>query len=148
MFAYTLYDDYNRSRVIEPQEFLNVDEDGEINETDPLNYDIAYASGWDGDRLHIYDTPGEDNETAYVWRLVWDSPAEAEEFAEGYRRLLAHWGGERVDGSANHWVVPESSESPFADAFYLEVEGDTVTIVNAPTEGELSAVYADYEPPA
>lgn len=143
MFAYTMYDDANRSRVIEPNEFLNL-EGGQINSTDPLNYAIDYADGWDGDRLHIYDTPGDDNETAYVWRSVWDSPAEAEEFAAGYRKLLSHWGGERV-GSQNHWAV---TRGPFQDAFYIEVEGDTVTIVNAPTESDLGDVYAGYEPPS
>jgi len=143
MFAYTLYDDTNRSRVIEPNEFLNL-EGGQVNSTDPLNYDIAYASGWDGDRLHIYDDGVADNETAYVWRSVWDSPEEAAEFAEGYRALLSHWGGERV-GSRNHWVV---TRGPFQDAFYIEVEGDTVTIVNAPTASDLGDVYAGYEPPA
>jgi hypothetical protein len=142
MFAYTMYDEYNRSRVIEPNEFLNVDEDGNVNGTDPLNYDIAYADGWSGDRLHVYDT---DDETAYVWRLDWDSPEEAAEFAEGYRLLLAHWGGDRVSGSANHWAV---GESPFEDAFYLEVDGGTVTIVNAPTQEDLGSVYAGYEPPS
>jgi hypothetical protein len=143
MFAYTLYDSANRSRVVEPNEFLNL-EGGQINSSDPLNYAIDYADGWDGDRLHIYDTPGEDNETAYVWRSVWDSPAEAEEFAAGYRNLLSHWGGERV-GSPNHWEV---TRGPFQDAFYIEVEGDTVTIVNAPSEADLGDVYADYEPPS
>jgi hypothetical protein len=143
MFAYTLYDSANRSRVVQPDEFLNL-EGGQVNSTDPLNYAIDYADGWDGDRLHIYDTPGEDNETAYVWRSVWDSPAEAKEFAAGYRNLLSHWGGERV-GSQNHWEV---TKGPFRDAFYIEVEGDTVTIVNAPSASDLGDVYADYEPPS
>jgi hypothetical protein len=141
MFAYTLYDNANRSRVVQPDEFLNL-EGGQVNSTDPLNYDIDYASGWDGDRLHIYDTPGDDNETAYVWRSVWDSPEEAAEFAEGYRALLGHWGGDRA-GSPNHWAV---TRGPFQDAFHIEVDGDTVTIVNAPSESDLGDVYAGYEP--
>jgi hypothetical protein len=146
MFAYTAYDEYNGSRVVSPRSFLNADENGNVNSTDPLNYDVDYAAGWAGDRLHVYDTPGADNETAYVWRVAWDSPAEAAEFVTGYRALLSHWGGERVDGSPNHWVV---ESGPFADVFYLEVTGDTVTIVNAPTREDLGAVYADYErPPA
>jgi hypothetical protein len=146
MFAYTLYDDYNRSRVIGPREWLNVDADGNVNSSDPLNYDLAVTNGWDGDRLHVYANPDADaNQTAYVWRIAWDSPAEAEEFAEGYRRLLAHWGGERVSGSPNHWRI---DAGPFADSFYLEVDGDTVTIVNAPSEADLGSVYAGYTPPS
>ena len=146
MFAYTLYDEYNRSRVVEPREWLNVDADGDINSSDPLNYDLSVTNGWDGDRLHVYSNPDAGaNETAYVWRLVWDSPAEAEEFAAGYRRLLSHWGGERVSGSPNHWRI---DDGPFADSFYLEVEGDTVTVVNAPAESDLGEVYAGYTPPS
>jgi hypothetical protein len=146
MFAYTLYDDYNRSRVVEPREWLNVDDDGDVNSSDPLNYDLPVTNGWDGDRLHVYTNPeAGPNETAYVWRIVWDSPAEAEEFAAGYRQLLAHWGGERVSGSPNHWRI---DSGPFADAFYLEVDGDTVTVVNAPSRGDLDEVYAGYTPPS
>jgi hypothetical protein len=146
MFAYTLYDEYNRSGVVEPREWLNVDADGDVNASDPLNYDLSVTNGWDGDRLHVYTSPGAGtNETAYVWRLAWDSPAEAEEFAAGYRRLLAHWGGERVSGSPDHWRI---DSGPFADSFYLEVDGDTVSIVNAPSREALGEVYAGYTPPS
>jgi hypothetical protein len=143
MFAYTMYDSTNQSRVIQRDQFLNL-EDGSVNATDPLNYDISYASGWDGDRLHIYANSNENEEPAYVWRSVWDSPSEAEEFAAGYRELLAHWGGDQV-GSPNHWII---SSGPFADAFYVEVSGDTVTIVNAPGPRLLGEIYAGYEPPS
>lgn len=146
MFAYTLYDDYNRSYVVEPRAWLNVDDDGNINSSDPLNYALPVTDGWDGDSLHVYANPGtESNQTAYVWRLAWDFPADAEEFAEGYRQLLSHWGGKRVSGSPNHWRI---DSGPFADSFYVEVDGDTVTVVNAPTGSDLEEVYAGYTPPS
>ncbi|MEF8841871.1 MAG: Hvo_1808 family surface protein [Haloarculaceae archaeon] len=146
MFAYTLYDDYNDSRVVSPREWLNVDADGNVNSSDPLNYGLSVTDGWDGDRLHVYTNPEAGaNETAYVWRVVWDSPAEAEEFLEGYRQLLAHWGGDRVSGSPNHWRI---DSGPFEDSFYIDVEGDAVTIVNAPSEGDLGEVYDGYTPPS
>ena len=146
MFAYTLYDDYNQSRVVEPREWLNVDAEGNLDRSDPLNYDLSVTDGWEGDRMHVYTSPGAgENETAYVWRLVWENASEAEEFAAGYRRLLAHWGGQRVDGSPNHWRI---DSGPFADSFYLEVEGDTVTVVNAPTREDLGEVYDGYSRPS
>jgi len=146
MFAYTLYDDYNRSGVIGPREWLNVDADGDVNASDPLNYDLAATNGWDGDRLHVYSNPGAGpNESAYVWRLVWDDASEAREFAESYRQLLSHWGGTRVAGSPNHYRI---DSGPFADSFYIDVEGDTVTVVNAPTESDLGEVYGGYTAPA
>ena len=133
MFAYTLYDDYRQGGVIQPDSFLNT-EDGQVNRSDPFEYDIAYTDGWDGDRMHVYE---KDGETAYVWKTVWDSPAEAEEFAEGYRELLSHWGAEETDDG-----VYRADDGPYEDSFRLVVEGDTVTIVNAPEESDLGDVYA------
>jgi hypothetical protein len=146
MFAYTLYDDYNSSRLVGPREWLNYDEDGNLNASDPLNYDLPVTNGWEGDRMHVYANPETGpNQTAYVWRIAWENATEAEEFAAGYRRLLAHWGGSRVSGSQDHWRI---DSGPFADSFYVEVDGDTVTIVNAPTREDLGAVYDGYAPPS
>jgi hypothetical protein len=128
MFAYTLYDDYREGGVVARDDFLNL-EDGEVDRADPFEYGLAYTDGWDGDRLHVYR---KDGETAYVWRSSWDSPAEAREFATGYRALLDHWGASEVrDG------VYRVDDGPFADSFRLTVDGDTVTIVNAPATRDL-----------
>jgi hypothetical protein len=128
MFMYTAFDEYNESRVVEPEEFLNREGTG-----DPLNYDLPETSGWNGDRLHVYERAGE---TAYAWRIVWESPSEAREFAAGYRELLAHWGGSRVDDG--RWSI---ESGPFADAFAIDVDGETVTIVNAPRVADLGDVH-------
>jgi hypothetical protein len=128
MFAYTLYDDYREGGVVAREAFLNL-ENGEVNRADPFEYGLAYTDGWDGDRLHVYQRNGE---TAYVWRSSWDSPAEAREFATGYRALLDHWGGSEIrDG------VYRVDDGPFMDSFRLTVDGDTVTIVNAPATRDL-----------
>lgn len=132
MFAYTLYDDYNDRSIIDPQAFLNLD--GEtLNATDPFEYGLAGTNGWAGDRLHVYSR-GE--ETAYVWRSVWESPADASAFASQYRDLLRHWGGEQVSDGV--WRI--DAASPFADAYALTVDGDTVTIVDAPSTAALDEV--------
>jgi hypothetical protein len=133
MFAYTLYDEYNRSGAVRPQEFLNMD-GGSVDRTDPFNYSLTPVRGWQGDRMHVYE---RGDESGYAWRLVWESPADAERFADRYRTLLSHWGGSHVDPET--WVIEEGS--PFADAFHVAVEGDTVTIVNAPSRAALSNVY-------
>ncbi|WP_049900755.1 Hvo_1808 family surface protein [Halococcus agarilyticus] len=136
MFAYTLYDDYNRSTAVSPREFLNTDGPGQVNQSDPFNYGLNYTDGWDGDKMFVYQ---QRNRTGYVWKLTWDSPAEAREFVAGYEQLLAHWGGSPVGEDGNVWQVRE--ESPFADAFSIQRDGDTVTIVNAPTVDGLDAVH-------
>jgi hypothetical protein len=133
MFGRTLYDDYNESSVVDPQTFVNV-EGVSVNRSDPLNYDLDATQGWVGDRIHVYQRGGE---TAYVWRLAWESPAAAERFADAYRGLLGHWDGEPAGGDV--WVV---DEGPFADAYRITVDGDAVTITSAPTRGDLSEVRA------
>jgi hypothetical protein len=131
MFARTLYDDSNRTSLVAAQNWLNL-EGSEVNRTDPLNYDLAVTRGWTGDRLHVYRN-GDD--LAYVWRLAWESPADAQRFAGAYRRLLSYWGGDRV--SEGVWVV---EDGPFADAFRVTVDGSRVTVTNAPTRAELDEV--------
>ncbi|MFB6072520.1 MAG: Hvo_1808 family surface protein [Halobacterium sp.] len=137
MLAYPAYHQNRSGYVLSPQAFLNTGPNGNVNMDDPFNYTTTPVRGWDGERMWIYENA--DGETAYTWRIAWDSPRDAREFAESYRSLLRYWGAEkRSDGV---WRIPEG-ESEFADAFRVTVSGDTVTIVNAPTVPELSAVHA------
>jgi hypothetical protein len=80
----------------------------------------------------------ETGQLGYVWRLTWDSPQDAREFIDGYLQVLDYWGGEQVD--------PETYRIPaggFEDAFHVSVDGRNVTIVNAPTVGQLNDVRMD-----
>ncbi|MBX0287067.1 Hvo_1808 family surface protein [Halomicroarcula sp. F28] len=132
--VYTLYDDYNDSAVTGRFEFFNYDSSGQLDTSDPLNYGLPGTSGWDGGRMQVYT---KDGETGYVWRTAWTDEQSAEAFATSWERVIQHWGGERTaDGN---WVIAE--ESPFGDAVAVHVEGDTVTVVNAPTEAELTELY-------
>jgi hypothetical protein len=106
---------------------------------DPYNYSNRYTSGWDGDRLVVYRSQETAaNEHGYVFKTVWDSGADAQEFAEGYRQLLEIQGARPVDGRNDTWRIPDGTS--FEDAYYLHVEGDTVTIVNAPSVQALSEI--------
>ncbi|HET7325565.1 MAG TPA: Hvo_1808 family surface protein [Halococcus sp.] len=143
MFAYTLYDDYNTrmdqrngSSVIAPTAFLNVGASG-VNRADLFDYDLNYTDGWDGDKMYIYQ---KNNETGYVWKITWDSRKDAREFVRGYRKLLAHWGGEHVLGREGVWEIRQ--DSPFTDAFRITRQGNTVTIVNAPQSEDLNDIHA------
>ncbi|MFB6221849.1 MAG: Hvo_1808 family surface protein [Halolamina sp.] len=140
MFVYPLYHEGEGGRIVQPRNWLNYTDDGSISSFDPLNYGFDYAEGWDGDRMHFYRNA--DNETAYVWRIVWDTPQDAAEFRDGYEQLLAYWGAE--EAGENTYRIPEGA-SQFADAFHITVEGDTVTIVNAPTTDELSQVRSSVD---
>uniref|UniRef100_UPI0018E4EB30 Hvo_1808 family surface protein n=1 Tax=Halorussus litoreus TaxID=1710536 RepID=UPI0018E4EB30 len=141
MFVFPYYDSGGQTEVVAPAQWFNQNETGNVSDFDPLNYESAYSTGWDGDRLHAYEN--ESGEQAYVWRLAWDSPQDAEQFVEGYERVLRYWGGQQL--GPNTWRIDDGG---FADAFYVDVNATTVTVVNAPTVGQLSNVEADADPVA
>ena len=112
-----------------------------LQEIDPYNYDFPVTDGWDGDTLVLYanDSSAETGETGYVWEVNWDSRGDASEFIKGYEQLLSYHGAQSVDGRENTYRIPEGNG--FADAFYLLQDGNTVTIVNAPTVDDLGDVH-------
>jgi len=54
----------------------------------------AASRGWDGDRYALYRAG--DGRLRYLWKMAWDSPAEAERFAAAYARGVTR----RFPGSA------------------------------------------------
>lgn len=132
MLVFPLY--HGGERIVTPREWLNLTSEDEISQFDPLNYGFDAAAGWDGDRMHVYEADG--SETAYVWRLVWDSPSDAEDFLASYRRVVGYWGGEAVDGS--RYVIDDPDG--FGGAYHVDRDGAVVTIVNAPSLDELGEV--------
>lgn len=141
MLAYPAYessmdDTAAQPYVLSPNEFLNRNAQGDLDTSDPINYTTTPVDGWDGDKLYAYENDGE---SGYVWRLVWDSPRDAQQFAATYRDLLAYWGADSQGNSV--YTIPDGA-SEFADAFHVSVSGDTVTIVNAPRPSELDDVHA------
>jgi MYXO-CTERM domain-containing protein len=110
-------------------------------------YEHPATTGWDGDRLvpYVSDSAGE-NETAFVWQTAWDSADEAAEFREAYLELLEYRGATPVEGRQDTYRVPDDRR--FGDAFYVAQDGETLTIVNAPSVEELSAVRTGAAPAA
>ncbi len=103
----------------------------ESTDSGARNYSSQFSDGWAGDRLVPFEQPTGAN--GYVWKTVWESPADAEEFATAYRALLQRHGGQRADDG-----VVTVAEGPYADAFVLEREGTTVRIINGPTPETVS----------
>lgn len=132
--------------VVGPRDFYNLTATGEISDFDPLNYDLEFTDGWGNDRLYPYatDDSAETNETGYVWKTVWDSESDAADFVEGYTTLLEYYGAEPVADRQRTYRIPD--ETAFGDAFYVNATGTTVTLVNAPTVADLSAVRAGAAP--
>ncbi len=114
----------------------------DLRTIDPYDYDFPVTEGWDGDRLvpYVTEDSAETGETGYVWEINWDSEDDAAEFVGGYEQLLEYHGAESVEARENVFRIPEGNG--FADAFHVRQDGDTVTIVNAPTVEELGDVHA------
>jgi len=110
---------------------------GVIDESGSARYDYEHSlsNGWTGDRIVPYHNGS--GGYGYVWRLRWGTAAEAREFADGYRALLDRRGADRIgDG---RYVIEDGG---FADAFQISQDGQTVTIVNAPTAPGLDEIHA------
>ena len=100
----------------------------------PRTYAVEASEGWAGDTLVAYTDSDRDG---YVWRLRWDTTADAREFAAAYREGL-----ERQDARAvgnDTYVIPDG---PFADAFAVTRDGDTVVVTNAPTVEDVKQIRA------
>ncbi|ELY56637.1 Hvo_1808 family surface protein [Natronolimnohabitans innermongolicus] len=119
----------------------------------PYNYSHPATEGWAGDTMVVYERAagdGDETETGHVWRLAWESEADAATFADAYRDLLESHGGESVvetqmqaqpqpqNGSEGVYRIPDGD--PFAGAYRVVVDGDTVEIVGAPAVDDLEEI--------
>ncbi|WP_224448427.1 Hvo_1808 family surface protein [Haloprofundus salilacus] len=107
------------------------------DEFSPYNYSHPATEGWAGDAIVPYES--DDGEYGYVFQSEWDSQKDAREFADAYRATLTT----RLDAEqVGDGVYRVDDDSPFGDAFRVRQNGTTVTIVNAPTTGQLDEVHA------
>jgi hypothetical protein len=81
------------------------------------------AAGWGGDRSFIFEREGR--APLFVWRTVWDTPRDAQEFFRAYNQMLqqrAEPGAAAQDASEREWREGASLTR-------VRLEGDSVTIV-------------------
>jgi hypothetical protein len=97
---------------------------------DSYTYSASVSEGWDGDLMVVYK---KSESYGYVWRIAWDSEADAEEFVDGYEWMLWRMGAAKVEGV---WEIDSND--------YVQIlrEGGTVTIINAPSLEELGEIWA------
>ena len=109
---------------------------------DAYNYDSVPSAGWANDVLVPYRKV-VDNETeyGYVWTTEWDTEADATQFLAAYRAILTAHDARRL--GERTWLI---DSGPFSDAFRVARDGRRVTIVNAPTAGDLDDVRPDLAP--
>ncbi|WP_247003811.1 Hvo_1808 family surface protein [Halosolutus gelatinilyticus] len=127
----TLFATLVDNEVVDPASIVGGEAD-----LSPYNYSHSYTDGWAGDAFQAY---ADGDRTGHVWRLRWESTADADEFADAYRELLGNNGAERVDDGIYRIAEDES----FTGAYRVTVAGDTVTIVGAPTVDDLDEIRAE-----
>ncbi|MEQ8317381.1 MAG: hypothetical protein RIE77_07325 [Phycisphaerales bacterium] len=101
---------------------------------------IAAAEGWDGDRFQVWEH--DDGRLAAAWISVWDSDADARQFAEE----LAYHEGRRFEGEAGRQKrLDEGGRLEIGvgterDLSWVTVEGDTVVLTKGFPAGTVGAV--------
>lgn len=116
----------------------------------PYNYSHSETEGWAGDTFQAYHD--EDDRTAHVWALAWESEEDAETFADAYRELLEANDAEPVDDDSDRVetdaetidggdVYRIADDDLFAGAYRVSVTDETVEIVGAPSVDDLEAVH-------
>ena len=80
------------------------------------------AAGWGGDRSFVFEREGR--APLFVWRTVWDTPRDAQEFFRAYNEMLRRRAApaEADAGAVRAWREGEAVTR-------VHVEGDSVTVV-------------------
>jgi PGF-CTERM protein len=145
---YPGYETRTATEIIPYRDHLNFTAAGELSQAEPYLYDHPATAGWEGEKLVTYvtDESGGTNETGYVYKLAWESEADATEFRNKWLELMEFRGAQAVEDHQETYRIPD--EEPFGDAFYVTQDGDTVTIVNAPTIEDLSLINEGSAPEA
>ncbi|MDQ2052348.1 Hvo_1808 family surface protein [Natronolimnohabitans sp. A-GB9] len=117
------------------------------DDSSDYDYDQPYTNDWAGDELVTYvdadaGTNATADETGYVWETEWRSTEGAQEFATGYLELLELHDAEAVDDRQDTYVIDDE----FPGAYYLEHDGETMTIVHAPSVDDLDAIASGAAP--
>ena len=92
------------------------------------------AAGWGGDRSFVFEREGR--APLFVWRTLWDTPRDAQEFFRAYNQLLqrsAAPGPAALDESEREWRVGNALTR-------VRLEGDAVTVVRGAEQDAAEAL--------
>jgi hypothetical protein len=102
---------------------------------DEDDVDLA-ATGWGGDRYAVYMNEGQDS-LVMALRQSWDTPADAQEFADAYANYPAGLFGANAAGQENGGLCWQGQ-----DVICLYSAGDETLIVRAPDTGIAATIAA------
>jgi hypothetical protein len=97
----------------------------------------AGAEGWDGDRYAFYERSDDTGQGVLVWASVWDSEADAQEFAQQYRAVIAKRYPDARTDSANGGAWQTADEE-----IRVAQTGSRVTVLQASHGLELDRLAA------
>ncbi len=104
----------------------------------PVRDAARAAAGWGGDRAYLFTRT--DDTSLFVWRTVWDKPADAAEFFHGYSALQP----QTATAGAAQLSVADAHVAAWHDGALLTavwLDGDAVLVVRgAPAEVERARV--------
>ncbi|HEX8189945.1 MAG TPA: hypothetical protein VF586_16430 [Pyrinomonadaceae bacterium] len=83
------------------------------------------AAGWGGDRSFVFEREG--HAPLFVWRTLWDTPRDAQEFFRAYNQMLQR----RAAPGAAAQNESEREWREGASLTRLRLDGDAVTVVRA-----------------
>lgn len=132
--------------IIPYENHINQTGSGQLSSIEPYQYEHPVTHGWEGEKLIPYVTNDSvrSGETGYVYKIAWESVDDAEEFRAAWSELMKIHGAQPVNGHENTYRIPEDNN--VGDAFYITQDRETITIVNAPTISDLSAIYQSAAP--
>ncbi|MFL6255445.1 MAG: hypothetical protein ACJ74T_10505 [Pyrinomonadaceae bacterium] len=92
------------------------------------------AAGWGGDRSFVFEREGRT--PLFVWRTVWDTPRDAQEFFHAYNQMLQR----RAAPGAAAQSESEREWREGAALTRVRLEGDAVTIVRGAEQDAAEAL--------
>ncbi len=100
----------------------------------PENYTHPATTGWEGGAVTPYRNG---THYGYVFETRWETERDARQFHGAYLDMLSRRGAREVGDGV--YRIPEGK--PFADAFRVVRQDETVVVTNAPTIGGLDGVH-------
>ena len=135
--------------VIDPDHLYNREPDGDLDPMNPYNYGHPATEGWIGDRFMAFTTTNDSvEELAYTHRIAFGDEDAAVRYLEAYASLLELRGGEPLDEyevSERGAIYRIGEEDDYTGMYWVQQADATVTVVHAPSMGDLTAVHTDVE---
>lgn len=96
------------------------------------------AAGWGGDRAFLFERSG--NASIFVWKIVWDKSADAEEFFRSYNEMEKGRAGAQLSASSAQGEVAQAVWRETGRLLIVRREGQSVIIVRGTEADTIAAL--------